>query len=393
MVVTDTLPAQMTYLGPATNNPSSLPAPTFNPSSNRLIWTLPFLGPGTYQLGYQAQINNLVPAGTSLTNNAALTYPGSVPLTASARVVALGGYTVKIGVYNSAGELVTTLYTQQDMQPINAFTLGSGQITSLDGAGGAVTIYLGGVPITAWNGITATGTPATNGTYYITSQSTDGSGNVITVSQNMTVSRPYAQVTANIYNEAGEVVRHLYARVMSLPNSAMTDVVLSSSVIRPGITGPNSTSDAQIDIKTSAGGVTLSWDGTNDSGALVTDGTYEIGIHWDNGNGQIQNLTREISVMGTSHLDQVVAAPNVLTSGNTTANFTLQSNSSYTLKVRVYTTAGELVGVTTGGVGANQASWDSTGRASGFYIAVVQLTNPQTGGVVGRQILKISVIH
>ncbi|HJT25216.1 MAG TPA: hypothetical protein VJ873_11620, partial [bacterium] len=393
IAVTDVLPSQMTYLGPAANNPSSLPTPAYNASLNQLVWTLPSLAPGTYQLSYQAQINNMVPAGTVLTNNAVLTYPGSIPLTASAQVVALGGYTVKIGVYNSVGELVATIYTQQNMQPVNAFTLGSNQITSLGGAGGAVTVYLGGAPVAVWNGITAAGTPATNGTYFITAQSTDGSGNAITVSQTTTVTRPYAQVAANIYNEAGEVVKHLYAQVAGLPNAALMDVQVSSSVIQPGIDSPNSTAVAQVLVKTSSGTVTLSWDGTNDAGAIVTDGTYEIGVHWDNGNGQIQNLTREISVMGAKNLNQVVASPNVLTGSNTTVTFSLQSTSASTLRVRVYTLAGELAGTAQGGAGTNQASWNAAGKASGLYIAVVEMTNPQTGGFVAKQILKLSVFH
>ena len=393
IVVTDTLPAQMTYLGPAANSPSSLPTPAANPSLNQLVWTLPPLNPGTYRLSYQAQINNLVPPGTSLVNNAVLTYPGAPPLTSSAQVAALGGYTVKIGVYNSAGELVVILYTQQNMQAINAFTLGSNQITTLGGANGAVTVYFAGIPIAVWNGNTSSGTPATNGAYIITSQSTDPSGNVIAVSQNVTVTRPYAQLSANIYNEAGEVVKHLYAQVASVPNAVMTDVQLSSSVIQPGVVSPNSTSSAQIVIQTSSGGVTLSWDGTNDAGAIVTDGSYVIGVHWNNGNGQIQDLTREITVTGGGHLDQVVAAPNVLTGTNTTVAFSTQSASAYTLRVRVYTVAGELVATVLGGSGTNQVAWDASGKASGLYLAVAEMTNPQTGTVIGRQILKISVVH
>ncbi|HJT24528.1 MAG TPA: hypothetical protein VJ873_08110, partial [bacterium] len=298
------------------------------------------------------------------------------------------------GVYNSAGELVATLYTATNMQPVSAFSLGSSdEITTLGGDNGAVTVYLSGTPIAVWNGIGALGNPATNGTYYISAQNIDALGNVTTVSKTVTVSRSYAQVVSNIYNEAGEVVRHLYGQAASLPNSAMTDVKLSANAIQPGIGPPSSAASVQILIETSSGAVTLSWDGANDAGAIVTDGVYEIGVHWDNGNGQVQNLTKEISVTGADHLNQVVAAPNVLTGANSTVTFSLRSTSAYTLKVRIYTTAGELVGAATGGEGANQASWNPSGKASGIYIAVIDLTNPQAGGVTGRQILKISIIH
>lgn len=136
IVVTDNLPSQMTYVGPLANNPSTLPAPAYNASIHQLVWTLPALAAGTYQLAYQSQINNLVPAGTSLINNAVLSYPGATPLSANAQVTALGGYTVKIGVYNSAGELVATIFTQDNFQPINSFNLSPQSITTLGGRAG-----------------------------------------------------------------------------------------------------------------------------------------------------------------------------------------------------------------------------------------------------------------
>ena len=46
-VVTDILPAHLTYLGPGTNNPSSLPNPTVSYAAvTQLTWTLPPLSPG-----------------------------------------------------------------------------------------------------------------------------------------------------------------------------------------------------------------------------------------------------------------------------------------------------------------------------------------------------------
>ncbi len=63
-----------------------------------------------------------------------------------------------------------------------------------------------------------------------------------------------------------------------------------------------------------------------------------------------------------------------------------------TLRVRVYTLAGELMSDFQGTPGANQASWDATGYASGLYLAAVELLNPN-GGLMDRQILKVMVLR
>jgi hypothetical protein len=64
-----------------------------------------------------------------------------------------------------------------------------------------------------------------------------------------------------------------------------------------------------------------------------------------------------------------------------------------TLVYRVYDMAGELVqSPASGQAGTNLAQWDASGVASGMYIAVVDALNAQ-GGLVGRQRLKIVVIH
>jgi flagellar hook assembly protein FlgD len=394
IVITDTLPAQMTYLGEPSSSPASLPTPVFNASSNQLVWNLPALSAGTYRLSYMAQINNLVAAGTGLTNYAVLAFPGSNPVTASAQVVALGGYTVKIGVYNSAGELVDTILTEQNVQPILSFSLQGSPITSLTGAGSAVTVYFAGVPIAAWNGMTSQGTPATDGSYFINAESIDSSGNVTTVSQKAVVNRPYAQVTANVYNEAGEVVRHLYAEIASVPDSQLTAVQLSNAVIQPGLNPPGPLSSTQILIQTSGGAVTLAWDGTNDTGTVVTNGTYEIGVHWDNGNGEIQQLTRSIVVTGSRVSGLVFAEPNELnlSQGVSVTTFVASVPGGLSVNVSIYTLAGERVKTIDGVPGANQVSWNATGLASGIYIGMVEVLDSE-GGILQRQAVKVQVIH
>ncbi len=77
IVVNDTLPASETFSGFV-----SSPAGTTTSSTAQglLTWNLPSpLAAGNYQLVYQAQVNNLVTGGSTLTNYAQLTYPGGAP--------------------------------------------------------------------------------------------------------------------------------------------------------------------------------------------------------------------------------------------------------------------------------------------------------------------------
>jgi hypothetical protein len=65
---------------------------------------------------------------------------------------------------------------------------------------------------------------------------------------------------------------------------------------------------------------------------------------------------------------------------------------AYSIKVRVYTIAGQLVQVLTSPQGSPIVPWNATGMASGIYIAVMEIDN-SNGGVINRQRLKVLLIH
>ncbi|HJT23548.1 MAG TPA: hypothetical protein VJ873_03175, partial [bacterium] len=70
------------------------------------------------------------------------------------------------------------------------------------------------------------------------------------------------------------------------------------------------------------------------------------------------------------------------------------ASTSLLMSVNLYTTAGELVRPpVSGDNGGNPPLLNTGGLASGLYIAVVELRSPNGGGVVGRQTVKITVIH
>lgn len=392
VVVTDILPVDITFV-----SYGSAPAGTTeNTSPPPLKWTLPSpLAPGVYQLNYQTQVNGFV-SGETITNNAQLTYAGSTtPLTSSVNVQITGLFTVNINIYNSAGEVVKTIKVKQYSQPISSITLSqSNLITELQGPNSTILIYYDGVLISTWDGSDNSGNPVTNGTYTIKVDSVSPLGAVTSVSQQAIVDRHITDITANIYNSSGELIRTLLYTVGEGTNAQMTNVNLSANVMNLGSTNSGAATLLQILVNTSGTPVTLTWDGTNNTGTNVTPGTYTIQIHWDNGEGQTTDITRSVVVVSGGANGTVLAEPNVLESGSTlTTTFNGSGiTNAWMLNVKIYTIAGELVRFIPGMPGNTSTQWTATGMASGIYIAAVQVQNAN-GGVIENQLLKILVLH
>ena len=317
--------------------------------------------------------------------------------TSSVTAQVTGPYTVNVGVYNEAGELIDQIQVVQSSQSVNSLNLQGNTITSLTGANGKIYVYSQGYLLGVWNGTGSDGNPVSNGVYFIKANSIDPNGVVSTVTQQATVSRSLAKISVNVYNEAGEVVKHLFTWVDDPLGTQMTSVVLSSSVLRPGTPADaDQPSNVQIVIQTSGAAVTLSWDGTNDNGAYVTAGYYLLEAHWFGGQGTMSDISKGILVTANGNRSDgtLIAQPNILTAsiGITRTTFKYYSSQSLTLRVKIYTLAGELTAEHQGEPGTNQASWNAAGYASGLYLAAVDLLN-NDGGRMGQQILKVMILR
>ncbi len=392
VVVTDILPTGLTFAGYG-----SAPAgTTTSPTAPNLKWSLPSpLAVGSYQLTYQAQVNQSVP-GAAVTNNAQLTYSGGATITSSVPVQLSGLDTVVINIYNSAGEVVKTLQTLEISEPVNGITLQPGnQITTLQGPGSTIQIFYNGTLIGTWDGSNNSGNPVTNGTYEIKVGSISNSGVETNVSLSATVNRQLSNITANIYNSAGELIRTLYSVVSDSFNAQMTNVSLSSSAISPGSGTNGNSGGLTIIVNTSATPVTLTWDGTNNLSTIVSPGSYTVQLHWDNGQSSTTDISRTVLVVPASGSNgTVMAEPNVLEPGTTlTTTFTATGiTNAWTVSAKIYTIAGQLVAPVAGTPGTATAQWTASGMASGIYFAVVEVQNVN-GGVIERQTLKLLVLH
>lgn len=393
VTVTDTLPANVAFIGLGNMGSG---AAVFNPVNSLLTWSLPAtLPPGTYSLTYQTKVNALAQVGTPVVNGALLAFPGlATPLSAGTTVKVTGSYTVRVGVYNEAGELIKSLQLLQLSQAVDSLTLQGPQISRLTGAGSQILIYCQGSLLGIWDGTNSSGDPVSNGVYHIQAESVDPYGVATMVTREAVVSRQLARVAAAVYNEAGETVKHLTAWVDDASGAGMTNVVLSAAAFAPGAS--ESPNRVQILIQSSGSAVTLSWDGTNDQGGYVTSGDYLLSVHWYNGQGESSDISKSILVTGNGPRQggTVIAQPNVLraSSGQSRVTFLDLSGGGTTLRVGIYTLAGELTVFFQGNPGTGQASWDASGMASGIYLAEVEKRNAGRG-FSGRQVLKIMVIH
>jgi flagellar hook assembly protein FlgD len=266
-------------------------------------------------------------------------------------------------------------------------------VSVITGLNDSVTIYFGGSILGIWNGNNQSGTPVSNGVYHIQAISVDNLGAVTTVTQQVVVSRSLAKITVNIYNEAGEIVRHLYGVVENPTNSQMTDMVLSTDMFNPMTTSVVTDQLKLVIVTVNAGPATLSWDGRNDNGGVVTSGKYFVEAHLVEGNGGSQTITKTVTVQETGTPGGLVKVePNLLAGTNKTAIFLSPGRADVTIQVRIFDLAGQLVKVLPARLGSSTTTWDASGMASGMYLAEAEVVD-NAGHQLGRQILKLVVIH
>jgi flagellar hook assembly protein FlgD len=394
--VTDILPSNVTFVKFLTGNPPVAGVTFLSGTTTGLEWNLSTLSPGHYSLGYETQVNSLVTGGSAIVNQAVFNSPGlNQPITAVAKALVSGTYTVSIDIYNGAGEVVKTIPIQQFSQPIQNIAIGSTNIIgSLDNP---VTIFYGNTPIGIWDGTNNNQQPVLNGNYYVKVDSVDPTGNLTSVTQTVTVNRTLYTITANIYNESGEIVKHLLAYATSPGQALVTGATLSSPVLKPSLQ-PSSGQPTQL-IVTLNTGITLDWDGTSDKGSVVQGGQYYIEINSTDGKGSSSELTQTIVVMGggASGIQSMAASPNELTfaNGTTSTRFKVKASMTVSVEATIYTVAGERVAtVENDPTNPNESQvWDANGHASGLYIAIITARDPATNGIISRQTSKFLIIR
>jgi uncharacterized repeat protein (TIGR01451 family) len=398
-ILWDTVPANLTYVGNATPvaTVQALPTPGSTATGTLLSWNLGTVLPGQYVFQYQASVNQLVQGGSEVMNQANwIDFEHPTPVVASAPITIAGEYQVKINVYNESGEVVKHILIATYSQPLNNVDI---QINNLISTlNGKIDIYYKGILIGSWNGTNDQNQPVTNGQYYVEIANIDPYGSVTTETKDVTVDRLVQTLNVLIYNEAGEVVRHLYQQATnySLQNEVV-QMIVSSNTLNPNYS--INTPTIQIQWSNSSGnkiGSTI-WNGRNDSGTIVTNGQYFIEITSNTTNGAEEVVTQEVTVLSNGPTTgSIYAAPNILNHGQTKLVLKVSpplGAGNWTLsQVRLYDVDGELVAHFSGSPNTNSASYNVAGLASGLYFAVVSLKDAQ-GDQLGRQVVKVVLLH
>jgi flagellar hook assembly protein FlgD len=320
---------------------------------------------------------------------------------------------VRIGLYNTAGELVkviTSDVTTNLITVVQTYAQGvTDPATVTDNT--PLVIYLPGVetPDTQGNGVGTSFTWIANnaqsqnvvqGNYYIKIEQTDTYGHVTSYIKEVTVLRQEKYVMLNIFNEAGELVRTIKKENTGTLTGKL-DLVVGDGKGTLAIDGNGS----PVNVKYGANLLEyITWDGKDSQGNVVQSGSYEVQMVMQTDSGLTVEATQSIIVLreAKKYLDQLIIAPNPYDAKKGPAfvtfkwTFTGGVAQAGDMHLRVYNVAGELVAEMSGDLADNVAgiTWDlkkegKTHLARGIYICVLEAKN--TAGYLDRAITKMAI--
>jgi hypothetical protein len=295
-------------------------------------------------------------------------------------------FNIQVGVYNSAGELVRTLYQgssqSNGLNPqLSAPSFLSGQALTIQFAG-----QLGnGSSSLSWTGINDQGQLISAGIYYLRIQSVDPFGKTTTSITAVSVLGPSTSSSATIYNSAGEVVARL-----ALPAGFGT--LASVEPLKPSYVVGASSAPLQFQAVNVSGTTTvLSWNGQSSAGTNVSSGTYTVLVTSAGKSGTMdQSSSFTVIDQGSSRsLDPY--AKNPLGPSDTVLSMRFTPPSSGMTHLALYNAAGELVASALDMDGSGRADLQVRGLAGGTYLCVLSPEGPGTR--VGTSVFKVAIIR
>ncbi len=310
-----------------------------------------------------------------------------------------------MGVYNSAGELVDTLFNGSAEYVPGQLTLSSTVINGgSQGPDGSVHITFPGYlkmpsgsasDVLVWSALNSGGQLVASGIYEIEVQYLNTFGQATTLDRSIQVIDEGPQNSLVIYDSSGEVVRRL-----TLPTSAGGVVGFSLPVTTWAPAYDPATGKAGnplvFDLSEASGGAPAqtSWDGLSDAGSPVASGVYTADLVYFSEEGASRVvIAKSFNVVSVDQggLSGLKFGPNPAMAG-TPLTVDYNPVAGGLVEGLLYDVRGSLVERELGGTAA--LIFPTSGLASGVYIAVLEFSRAGASGApLSRSFLKVAVVR
>lgn len=310
---------------------------------------------------------------------------------------------VRIGAYNSAGELVKLLFDGPAQFQVGQLNVGNGVVA---GGSGTLTLSFPGYlydtstgslsKTLTWAADNNGGQLVDSGIYTLKAEIKDSFGQITTLQQSVQVLNVAPQNTLSIYNSAGELVRSLAlpaAGTGRFSSMRFDDAAIAVRVDE--VTGAMLGEPLKIYVTDEKGQeASLTWDGLNSQGQPVASGTYTAELVFATAGAARQVVSsKSLAVINAgplASLSSAVAYPNPVRSG-ADVQVAYTPSAGTTAVGRLYDLAGELVSQAEDLANLGRLSFPGGSLAGGIYI--IKVEKRSGAAVLARVQLKVAVVH
>jgi hypothetical protein len=293
-----------------------------------------------------------------------------------------------VRVYNSAGELVRTLFEGQG-EASTGMGLASGSF--LEGQGSMVLNFGGrlenGSTQLSWDGTNDGGQYVGGGAYTVRVEIEDSFGHSDSWIQGVNVMPGASTQRLEIFNSAGELV-------VILDSGANSATALTRLGLKAGSSGAFALESGGVDFVLDDGSgspLYLTWDGRNAAGSFVAPGSYTAQLV-DISGGRKVVVTQGFVILAGSKAPFIpLLGPNPLGPQDKTLRLLAGVASGEHLELRLYNAAGELVGAATGAAGSGSLGLQLGPWSGGIYVAVIELR--EGSALKERKLIKMALIR